>query len=264
MSSPLLEQSVEGATGILLNITGGTDLGLFEVNEAAEIIQSAADQNSNIIFGAVVDDGIGDGVRVTVIATGFERPGPDAAVHRGLHRPPPRAAPPRREARRAPARVARDLRRRHRRSGIPEGLTEILPAQTARRLRGDARPAHPLRRRGGASSSRVDEVQRPQGYRLVGAFEDGRCLAVAGFRVIHNLAWGDTLYVDDLSTHPDGRRRGHGRALLEWCAAEEARLGCTEFHLDSGVGPEREDAHRLYFNSGPAHHELPLRAASLE
>jgi len=72
ISSPLLEQSVEGATGILLNITGGSDLGLFEVNEAAEIIQSAADQNSNIIFGAVVDDGLGDGVRVTVIATGFD------------------------------------------------------------------------------------------------------------------------------------------------------------------------------------------------
>ncbi len=75
ISSPLLEQSVEGATGILLNITGGSDLGLFEVNEAAEIIQSAADSNSNIIFGAVVDDAMGDGVRVTVVATGFERPG---------------------------------------------------------------------------------------------------------------------------------------------------------------------------------------------
>ncbi len=72
ISSPLLEQSVEGATGILLNITGGSDLGLFEVNEAAEIIQSATDQNSNIIFGAVVDDGMDDGVRVTVIATGFD------------------------------------------------------------------------------------------------------------------------------------------------------------------------------------------------
>src|SRR5919197_1850069 len=74
ISSPLLEQSGEGAMGILLNITGGTDLGLFEVNEAAEIIQGAADQNSNIIFGAVVDDTMGDAVRVTVIATGFERP----------------------------------------------------------------------------------------------------------------------------------------------------------------------------------------------
>ena len=73
ISSPLLEESVEGATGILLNITGGHDLGLFEVNEAAEIVQSAADQNSNIIFGAVIDDGMGDEVRVTVIATGFDQ-----------------------------------------------------------------------------------------------------------------------------------------------------------------------------------------------
>jgi cell division protein FtsZ len=72
ISSPLLEESVEGATGILLNITGGHDLGLFEVNEAAEIVQSASDSNSNIIFGAVIDDQLGDEVRVTVIATGFD------------------------------------------------------------------------------------------------------------------------------------------------------------------------------------------------
>jgi cell division protein FtsZ len=71
ISSPLLEESVEGATGILLNITGGRDLGLFEVNEAAELIHSAADANSNIIFGAVIDEGMGDDIRVTVIATGF-------------------------------------------------------------------------------------------------------------------------------------------------------------------------------------------------
>jgi cell division protein FtsZ len=75
ISSPLLEESVEGATGILLNITGGGDLGLFEVNEAAEIIQSAAASDSNIIFGAVIDDGLADEVRVTVIATGFDRGG---------------------------------------------------------------------------------------------------------------------------------------------------------------------------------------------
>jgi cell division protein FtsZ len=72
ISSPLLEESVEGATGILLNITGGHDLGLFEVNEAAEIVQAAADPNSNMIFGAVIDDGMGEDVRVTVIATGFD------------------------------------------------------------------------------------------------------------------------------------------------------------------------------------------------
>jgi cell division protein FtsZ len=71
VSSPLLEASIEGATGILLNITGGPDIGLFEVNEAAEVVTSAADQNANVIFGAVIDDSIGDEVRVTVIATGF-------------------------------------------------------------------------------------------------------------------------------------------------------------------------------------------------
>jgi cell division protein FtsZ len=71
VSSPLLESSIEGATGILLNITGGPEIGLFEVNEAAEVVTSAADQNANIIFGAVIDEAMGDEVRVTVIATGF-------------------------------------------------------------------------------------------------------------------------------------------------------------------------------------------------
>src|SRR5205809_3495441 len=71
VSSPLLETSIEGATGILLNITGGAEIGLFEVNEAAEVVTSAADQNANVIFGAVIDDAAGDEVRVTVIATGF-------------------------------------------------------------------------------------------------------------------------------------------------------------------------------------------------
>jgi cell division protein FtsZ len=72
ISSPLLEESVDGATGILLNITGGKDLGLFEVNDAAEIIQHEADSNANIIFGAVIDETMSDDVRVTVIGTGFD------------------------------------------------------------------------------------------------------------------------------------------------------------------------------------------------
>jgi len=75
VSSPLLESSIEGATGILLNISGPPDMGLFEVNEAAEVVTSAADQNANVIFGAVIDDALNDEVRVTVIATGF---GPQA------------------------------------------------------------------------------------------------------------------------------------------------------------------------------------------
>jgi cell division protein FtsZ len=72
ISSPLLEESVDGATGILLNITGGKDLGLFEVHDAAEIIQNEADPNANIIFGAVIDESMSDDVRVTVIGTGFD------------------------------------------------------------------------------------------------------------------------------------------------------------------------------------------------
>src|SRR2546422_88854 len=71
VSSPLLEASIEGATGILLNITGGSEIGLFEVNEAAEVVTSAADQNANVIFGAVINESLGEEVRVTVIATGF-------------------------------------------------------------------------------------------------------------------------------------------------------------------------------------------------
>ena len=81
VSSPLLESSIEGATGILLNMTGGPDIGLFEVNEAAEVVTSAADQNANVIFGAVIDESLADEVRVTVIATGF---GP-ARIRRRRH-----------------------------------------------------------------------------------------------------------------------------------------------------------------------------------
>jgi cell division protein FtsZ len=71
VSSPLLDASIEGATGVLLNITGGSDIGLFEVNEAAELVTGAADQNANVIFGAVIDESLAGDVRVTVIATGF-------------------------------------------------------------------------------------------------------------------------------------------------------------------------------------------------
>jgi GNAT superfamily N-acetyltransferase len=101
---------------------------------------------------------------------------------------------------------------------------------------------------------RVDDLQRAEGYRIVGVFEDtpAHALAVAGFRVGHMLAWGRFLYVDDLSTLPEARRRGYGRQLLDWLGGEAERLGCEQLHLDSGVGPDRIDAHRLYFNAGLA------------
>jgi cell division protein FtsZ len=79
IASPLLEEAIDGATGILLNITGGRNLGLFEVNEAAEIVQGAAERDANIIFGAVIDESLEDEVSVTVIGTGFHHGGRSGA-----------------------------------------------------------------------------------------------------------------------------------------------------------------------------------------
>jgi len=72
VASPLLEASMEGAHGVLLSIQGGSDLGLFEINEAASLVADSAHPDANIIFGAVIDDALGDEVRVTVIAAGFD------------------------------------------------------------------------------------------------------------------------------------------------------------------------------------------------
>ncbi|MDT5336988.1 MAG: cell division protein FtsZ [Mycobacterium sp.] len=76
INSPLLEASMEGAQGVLLSVAGGSDLGLFEINEAASLVQDAAHPEANIIFGTVIDDSLGDEVRVTVIAAGFDAAGP--------------------------------------------------------------------------------------------------------------------------------------------------------------------------------------------
>ncbi|MFC5754591.1 cell division protein FtsZ, partial [Actinomadura rugatobispora] len=98
ISSPLLEASIDGAHGVLLSISGGSDLGLFEINEAAQLVSNAAAPDANIIFGAVIDDALGDEVRVTVIAAGFDearptRPAPEPERDR-RHPPPPRPTPP--------------------------------------------------------------------------------------------------------------------------------------------------------------------------
>ncbi|MEW6583942.1 MAG: cell division protein FtsZ, partial [Actinomycetota bacterium] len=109
ISSPLLEATVAGATGVLLNITGGPDLGLFEIDEAATIIRGAAADDCNVIFGAVIDENAGDHIRVTVIATGFDK-APQAEPRRAATAAEPRrpepavyAREPRPEPARAPA-----------------------------------------------------------------------------------------------------------------------------------------------------------------
>jgi GNAT superfamily N-acetyltransferase len=100
-------------------------------------------------------------------------------------------------------------------------------------------------------TSQID-AQRADGYRVVGSFEDGDedAAAVAGFRISHNLAWGRFAYVDDLVTRAALRGRGHADAVMAWVEREARRQGCGELHLDSGVGPDRADAHRFYFRHG--------------
>ena len=99
----------------------------------------------------------------------------------------------------------------------------------------------------------IDGIQRKDGYRLIASFEDDepeQAAAAAGFRIRQNLASGRHLYVDDLITREDRRGRGHADALFEWMFEEGRRLDCPIFELDSGVGPERADAHRFYFRHG--------------
>lgn len=124
-----------------------------------------------------------------------------------------------------------------------------------------------LRPRWGDAATLVDVIdarQRPAGYRLVGAFEDGAesAAAVCGFREATMLAWGRHLYVDDLSTLPAARGRGHADRLLRWVIEEARRLGCEAVHLDSGVGADRAAAHRLYmrhrFRISSHHFQLQL------
>jgi GNAT superfamily N-acetyltransferase len=130
-------------------------------------------------------------------------------------------------------------------------VRELPPGQTA--LAWEAlRALRPHLTGRDAFVARIDELQRPEGYRIVAAFEPGgeQARAAAGFRIAHNLAWGRFLYVDDLSTLPDARRRGHAGRLLAWIAEEARRQGCDSVELDSGVGPDRQAAHRTYFGAG--------------
>jgi cell division protein FtsZ len=110
ISSPLLEASIDGAHGVLMNISGGSDLGLFEINEAAQLVADAAHAEANIIFGAVIDDALGDEVRVTVIAAGFDGGAPRARAY---------------EARRAQAREAQPVET----DDFDEGTVDLVAAE---------------------------------------------------------------------------------------------------------------------------------------
>ncbi len=97
LASPLLDVTIDGARGILFNVTGGSDLSLYEINQAASIIRETAHPDVNLIFGAVIDDKMGDEIRITVIATGFDHGAPPAARHFGrpmrTHQPVAAARP---------------------------------------------------------------------------------------------------------------------------------------------------------------------------
>ena len=192
INSPLLEASMDGAQGVLLSIAGGSDLGLFEINEAASLVQEAAHPEANIIFGTVIDDSLGDEVRVTVIAAGFEAGGPthkkleptafrspERASSSGLIAPgvsgstgsgssgrrPARRRRPADPPRRArPARPARERPRRTRtgyRSPYDAGVLGVEPEPVRRaaagrpgRAAGQRQRRRPTRRRPRAGRSR--------------------------------------------------------------------------------------------------------------
>src|ERR1700704_1665503 len=112
-------------------------------------------------------------------------------------------------------------------------IRELLPPESPRAF--DAmRALRPQLRDASEFVALVDESLRATGYRLIGVFEPEAedAAAVAGFRVTQSICWGRFLYVDDFSTLPAARRRGHGRRLMDWLLAEAGRQGCGQLHLD--------------------------------
>ncbi|MEP6631392.1 MAG: cell division protein FtsZ, partial [Lapillicoccus sp.] len=167
ISSPLLEASIDGAHGVLLSISGGSDLGLFEINEAARLVQEAAHPEANIIFGAVIDDALGDEVRVTVIAAGFDSGSPNKRQDdRALGSVHGRTQPPS-----SPASAAS-----HRSDPAPAPARESAPSGTPLPPR-SADPAGPGA--GPSSSGPASQpVQRPP---HAVTFDDGDDLDVPDF-----------------------------------------------------------------------------------
>ena len=150
ISSPLLEASIDGAHGVLLSIQGGSDLGLFEIHEAAQLVSNSAALDANIIFGAVIDDALGDEVRVTVIAAGFDesepagsgRPARQVTARRKAPTSSPAGRGSRSRRRTAPSRPPRSLRRR------------LSPNQVLPLSRAPGIPCRPQRMTGKRSRSR--------------------------------------------------------------------------------------------------------------
>ncbi|MFG2000100.1 cell division protein FtsZ [Spirillospora sp. NPDC048911] len=159
ISSPLLEASIDGAHGVLLSISGGSDLGLFEINEAAQLVSNAAAPDANIIFGAVIDDALGDEVRVTVIAAGFDegrpaKPAPEPEAKRVP--PPPRPAPPPPVPPAAPANPIPSRVGRSEPAPQPAGQQQTVAQAAAAPVPAPAPPASP------AAAPPRAEPERPQ------------------------------------------------------------------------------------------------------
>ncbi len=89
-----------------------------------------------------------------------------------------------------------------------------------------------------------------RGYNLIFIEENGRAIAAAGFRLTEHLAWGKPIYIDDLSTLPEARKKGLATTLLDYICSRAKELGYTQIHLDSGCNENRYEAHRLYFKYG--------------
>ena len=175
ISSPLLEASIDGAHGVLLSIQGGSDLGLFEINEAAQLVANSAAVDANIIFGAVIDDALGDEVRVTVIAAGFDELQPNRAASApltlnrstgsagstgagGLDRLNGPAARPAAAARRLRATARPQFTPSSSNSPPPAGSSSPTPASGRGRL---GRRGHLVARPGGPGRRRRAPPRRP-------------------------------------------------------------------------------------------------------
>jgi cell division protein FtsZ len=165
INSPLLEASMEGAHGVLLSIAGGSNLGLFEINEAASLVQESAHPEANIIFGTVIDDSLGDEVRVTVIAAGFDSGGPS---HKKLD-PTPVAA--RTVASGQSGKVGQSSRSPHAPMSAPPAAA--TPPRQAQPNPTTWRPATgPLRPGAGPPSTRPAESVPGRAIPVTGDFED--------------------------------------------------------------------------------------------